>query len=222
MKPTEIYLMRHGQSTGNLQDLFVGQTEAELTELGLKQAEITADYFENVHIDAIYSSDLSRAYHTALATARKKNLPVIPEPGLREIAAGLWEQQPYYGLAEISPEAFRIWLENFGHAYSPEGETVLETQQRLDRTIRKLAEANLGKTICLFTHAVALRAVTAGWIGLTSDTMQQHPYPSNASVTHAIYQNGEITLLEYSRDDFMGDHATRLPENRNLSLEESK
>ena len=40
---TKLYLIRHGQSQGNLLGLFLGHTDMDLTELGYRQAEMAAD-----------------------------------------------------------------------------------------------------------------------------------------------------------------------------------
>ena len=210
MSATNIYIIRHGQSQGNLKDWFVGHSDIELTELGLQQAEMTADFLDGISVDAIYSSDLSRAIHTAQATAKRKNLPVITDPGLREIFGGKWECQEFLNLGTCDRDAFQIWLHDFGNAVCPDGESVLEVQKRVYDTVEGLAKENAGKTICIFSHGVAIRVLTAKWMGLSTKQLHHHPYASNASVTHATYEDGKFTLLEYSRDDFMGDKVTRL------------
>ena len=88
MEKTVLYFIRHGQSEGNLKDLFLGFTDLDLTELGHKQASLAASFFQDVPVDKIYSSDLKRAYHTALHTARAKGLDVHTCQGMREIFAG--------------------------------------------------------------------------------------------------------------------------------------
>lgn len=90
---TTIYLVRHGQSVGNLRDQFIGHTDVELTDLGRQQAEMTAWYLKGIPADHIYSSDLTRAYETACTTAKVKNMPVIKSTGLREINGGQWEEK---------------------------------------------------------------------------------------------------------------------------------
>ena len=62
----KIIIIRHGQSIGNLKRIYLGHTNLGLSELGAEQAEIAARYFKNEKISAIYSSDLDRAYYTAL------------------------------------------------------------------------------------------------------------------------------------------------------------
>ena len=62
---TVIYLIRHGESEGNLKRICLGNTDLGLTEKGREQAEKTAKALSPVDIDAIYSSDLIRAVQTA-------------------------------------------------------------------------------------------------------------------------------------------------------------
>ena len=65
---TRLLFVRHGQSKANLDGVFAGQIDPALTELGCRQAECTAEFIaENYKVDAVYSSDLQRAYQTGLA-----------------------------------------------------------------------------------------------------------------------------------------------------------
>ena len=54
-------MIRHGQSIGNLNRVYLGHTDWDLTELGYKQAELVCEYLKDEKIDIIYSSDLIRA-----------------------------------------------------------------------------------------------------------------------------------------------------------------
>ena len=60
----KIILIRHGYSQGNaFGKAFCGQTDLPLTDIGFKQAKEVCDYvFNNYKVDAIYSSNLSRAF----------------------------------------------------------------------------------------------------------------------------------------------------------------
>ena len=61
-----VYLVRHGESVGNLNKVVLGHTDLSLTDKGREQAALTADYLCEVDFCAIYSSDLKRALETAL------------------------------------------------------------------------------------------------------------------------------------------------------------
>ena len=103
---TTVYLIRHGQSVGNLHDQFIGHTDIELTALGKQQAEITAQYLREIPADRIYSSDLMRAYDTACATAKLKNMTVTKTAGMREIYGGQWEGKRFPTLGTQYKEDF--------------------------------------------------------------------------------------------------------------------
>ena len=92
---TRLIVVRHGQSEGNAKGEFHGQYNSDLTALGHEQAERTAEFIDRYTIDAIYSSDIRRAYSTAKHTADRRGMPIIADTGLREIFAGDWEQMKF-------------------------------------------------------------------------------------------------------------------------------
>ena len=98
---TTLIFVRHGQSQSNLEKRFTGQGNTELTKLGRMQAERTAAFLKDYPIEAVYASDLNRAMDTARPTAQMHGLEVIPDPMLREVNAGLWEEKPYDELLDV-------------------------------------------------------------------------------------------------------------------------
>lgn len=210
---TTIYLVRHGESEGNVQRRFIGHTDIALTDLGRRQAEMTAEYLQDIPVDCIYSSDLQRAYDTACATAKRKNLPITKSMQLREIYAGKWEGISFDGLMQIYPEDFSRWKNDRGNARCTGGESVQEMRQRIAKEVQRIARENPGKTVLIFSHATTIYAFRCHCENISAEEMQGIPLPSNASVTHAEYENGKFRLLEYSIDHFMGELVTALPSN---------
>ncbi len=206
---TEIYLIRHGQSEGNLRDLFLGHTDLDLTELGKKQAERAASYFEKIQVDKIYSSDLKRAYHTSLPLAEKKGLSVTKTEKLREINAGLWEGRPSIELKADFPESSYVWWHDTGLARPDGGESVKELQERVLSAVKEIAEENLGKTVCLFTHFTPIYALKTAFSGAPLSEMKNMPKPKNASVTHIIYEEGKFEIVEYAYNGYLGELESR-------------
>ena len=209
----KLYLVRHGQSTANLNDVFLGQHNLDLTSLGLEQAKITANYLKNIHVDAIYSSDLTRAVDTAEQTAKLLNLPIILEKGLREIDGGLWEEQPFYSLKEKYYDNFVAFTTDIGSSKVDGGESVAELYERFIKTVENISKANDNKTVLIFSHATCIRCFGAFCMGKGLKNMQSVPWPNNASVTEVDYDNGKFTLVKYGYDDFMGQKKTGLSED---------
>lgn len=211
---THLYLIRHGESEANKIDAFAGHSQFDLTEQGRAQAEKVAEYLSTIHVDAIYASDLPRAYRTSLPTAARLGLEVIQTKGLREIDAGTWDGRAFDDLLANDPN-YPTWISNIGHARPTDGESVTELQARVLAELTAIAERHEGQTVFVFTHATPIRTFAAHCAGKTADTMHEIPWMSNASVTHATYEreSREFTMIEYDKHDFMGDLVTVLAKN---------
>lgn len=60
--PTEVLLVRHGQTDSNVTRLYMGWSQEDLTETGYSQAERLAQRLADVPISAVYSRPLKRAH----------------------------------------------------------------------------------------------------------------------------------------------------------------
>ena len=81
---TVLYLARHGETVDNANQILQGQTQGMLNEKGLEQAENLAKSLDGIQIDAVIASDLKRAVDTAEVIAKRRSLPLITTPLLRE------------------------------------------------------------------------------------------------------------------------------------------
>ena len=74
---------------------FTGQSDVSLSPLGERQAEALGRRLAAEKLDAVISSDLSRARATAEAIVRYSRLPITIDQDLREISLGEWEGITY-------------------------------------------------------------------------------------------------------------------------------
>jgi len=211
---TKILLVRHGQSEANNLDVFAGNYDVELTELGHKQAQSTAKYIaENYKVDKVYASDLKRAYKTAEIIAEKFGLEVVAEKNFREIFAGEWEAVKFDELAEKYPEDWNKWRNDLGNSRCTGGESVRELGERVINALKKVAEENDGKTVVIGTHATPVRASQCVLGEYGYDRMMEFPWVSNASVTEVDYVDGKFTLVNIGYDKQLEDLKSTLPAN---------
>lgn len=80
----KIYLMRHGQTTGDIEDRFGGDYEDHLTDLGRNQAKELAQKLFDLKIEKIFYSPRIRAVETAEIVNQIVNIPIEIEDDLRE------------------------------------------------------------------------------------------------------------------------------------------
>ena len=209
-KLTKIYVIRHGESVGNLHRICLGHTDLDLTDLGLKQAECTAEALSEVKFDAIYSSDLIRAVHTAEPHAKIRGLEVKTSDNFRELYFGEWENASVAYLKEEHHEEFMIgWRQNFGTFTAPDGESVVHMAERMAEGLKNIARTHVGGIILVASHAAAIRALWGKISGYKpSEWADAYPFPTNASYSVLECENGVLKPVSYSNDGHLGDLVT--------------
>ena len=200
----KIILIRHGQSIGNLKRIYLGHTNLGLSELGAEQAERAARYFKDEKISAIYSSDLDRAYFTAIPHAKIHKLPIIKTEELREIYMGLWEGVAIDEIRKTQQYEFDIvWRQKFGESTPPGGEKVTDAARRIYNKLISIAKAHDGK-ILVTTHAALIRSLWGLLSGLApSEWGEAYFFPTNASASYLGFDGEKLIPLKYSFDDYL-------------------
>ena len=200
---TEIFLIRHTQAEGNLYRMMQGHWDGDVTPRGWQQIEALAERFRDVHPDAVYSSDLLRAYNTARAHAELRGLEVVPSEQLREVFVGDWEGKlvedilSEYGEAEY----FERWLGDFGNYTFPCGECVWSAGARFEKEIRRIAENHRGQTVLIGSHAAVIRSFWAQISGVCRDRIAEElPFCTNAAYCILELRGDTLVPLEYSCD----------------------
>ncbi|MEI3304771.1 MAG: histidine phosphatase family protein [Dysosmobacter sp.] len=92
---TKLYLIRHAEAEGNLYRIAQGQYNSIITDRGWRQIRALERRFQDIHVDAVYASDLYRTCATASAIYRPKGLELHRRRDLREICVGVWEQKTW-------------------------------------------------------------------------------------------------------------------------------
>lgn len=208
---TKIIMIRHGYSISNDLKFFTGQSDIALTELGREQARLCGEFFKDKKgIDAIYSSDLSRAYDTALEVGKALSLEVIPDENLREIFAGEWEMMPFLEIEAKYPEEYSVWKNDVGRANPVGGESVAAMAQRIEGAVRRIAERHDGGCVVIATHATPIRVICTLSEGFDVADMGRVPWVSNASVSVFDF-DGKFRLIEKNITSHLGELKTDLP-----------
>ena len=208
---TRFIVTRHGQSIANAECRFAGHSDFDLSEVGKRQAELVADYLcKGFKIDAIYSSDLSRAFNTALPTANHLGIEITPMTSLREINAGEWEGRTTAEIQEIYTEDFNVWKNDYAHSRCTGGEATAEVYERAYRTICEIAKENDGKTVYVSTHATLLRSLCLRSQGFSADEANEIPFSHNASICVFDFDGGKLTPVQLNITEHLGDVITKV------------
>lgn len=196
---TKVVIIRHGQSIANAKRVYLGHTDWDLTDEGKRQARVVAEFLRGEQIDAIYSSDLIRAYNTALPHARMRNMEIVRSEQLREIYLGDWEGLSLDDMSRLYPIDFCVgWRQNFGTCKVPGGESVPEAGERFYKEICRIAALHPGKTVLIASHAAVIRSFWGRVAGISADQLNDAvDFPPNASMTTVIFDGEGLVPVAY-------------------------
>jgi len=163
---TFVYLVRHGQTAWNKEEIFRGRADVPLNEMGLKEAELAAEYFRGKRVDAIYSSPTSRAIQTAEKIALVLGLKVAPHSGITDMSFGDWEGRPIKEVEKSDPDRFRLWEEEPHLLKVPGGETLDEVRVRAMAALEEVIASHAQGTVILVSHRVITKVLICAILGL--------------------------------------------------------
>jgi alpha-ribazole phosphatase len=193
---TQLYLTRHGETDWNIKQRFQGHSDIPLNENGRCQAADLARRLAEESIDAIYASNLSRAWETAETIAEHHSCPLIAEPGLREASFGKWEGMTYNEIQASDPEAVQAWHEDMANFAPPEGETPDQLAQRVASAYATINQQHGNdETVLLVAHGGSLQMLIANLLQLSpAHFWQFHLKPCSLSLI-SVYEEGPILNL---------------------------
>ncbi len=199
MKETYVYLVRHGEAQGNVEEFFQGKTDCEISAKGKLQLDALAERFRDISFDALYSSPLKRAYETAEAVNRYHGSEIITREGLTEINAGVFEGVKWSELPVRYPHEYDLWVNDLGHFAAEGSETMNEVYERMKKCVTDIVLENEGKTVVIASHGCALRNYLtfaewgtideigrAGWLDNTAVSLLRYTDPENPEI---IFKN---------------------------------
>ena len=192
---TTVYLARHGESDWNVERRWQGHTDRPLTKRGREQARALAERLQDVKLEAVYASDLRRAWETAEAVAAPRALDVVRLPELREVDVGSWSGCTREECEERFPEAFARWRD--GGSGWEDGESYEEMGDRIVAAIQRLAAAHPDGAILVVSHGGPIRAVHAHALGVDIATHRRAgPVEPNARLSAVSVEGGRIARIE--------------------------
>jgi broad specificity phosphatase PhoE len=152
-KSVRIILIRHGATDWNLQGRCQGATDRPLCELGVRQAKEIAATLSTESVRAVYSSNLTRARHTAELISQPHRLQVMTEEDIRELDHGELEGLTFTEIKENYPGFIDRWRTEPAEIQVPGGEKLIEVAERAWAGLNRIAQRHqLGETVVVVSH----------------------------------------------------------------------
>ena len=162
---TTLYLVRHGETVDNANQIMQGQTQGQLNENGIKQAQQFSDEWKDKPIDVVIASDLKRSIDTARIIAGPHHLEVITTPLLRERDWGSFTGR---FIPDLKGEVWPDDIETLENLLSRAGEFIAYVKQTFP-----------GKKVLAVGHGIINKAIQSVYYQKSMNEIQRM---SNAEV----------------------------------------
>jgi 2,3-bisphosphoglycerate-dependent phosphoglycerate mutase len=197
MNITRITAIRHGETAWNVDTRIQGQLDIGLNAKGRWQAERAGAALATADIDVVYSSDLWRAYDTALSVAKPHALMVQTDEALRERGFGEFQGKTFAEIEATLPEQALLWRKRVPDFAPPGGESLLQLRERVTQCLQRLAEQNLGKHIAIVSHGGVMDVLYRAATGLdlqAARTWDLH----NAAINRLLWNGEHLSLVGWA------------------------
>ena len=206
-----IILVRHGETKWNVEEIFRGRADIELNDVGVRQAELLADYFTETRIEAVYSSPLQRALKTAEIVAQRHNLEVKITSGLEDMDFGVWQGLSLSEVRDKFPVLFVQWQSQPDRVKIPGAESFAVIRQKSLAVVDEVI-ASYDGTVILVSHRVVNKILICALLGL-DDSPFWKIRQDNCGITTFTYHGDQFVLDEHNntsclqslRRDTLGD-----------------
>ena len=166
---TTLYLVRHGETVDNANQIMQGQTQGELNENGVQQAREFSEQWKNKEIDIILASDLKRSIDTARIIAEPHQLEVLTTPLLRERDWGSFTGR---FIPDLKGEVWPDDIESLENLLSRAGEFIAYVRETFP-----------GKKVLAVGHGIINKAIQSLYYQKPMNEIQR-------------MQNAEVRILE--------------------------
>lgn len=175
MTVRQLVMVRHGQTEFNAGSRMQGQLDTELSDLGRAQAVAVAEVLGKRHPLLIVSSDLRRAYETAVVLGERTGSPLVVDERLRETHLGNWQGMTHGEVDAAAPGA-RVEWRNDATWVPHGGESRIDVARRSLPVVAELVESQSDwgadepdRPVVLVAHGGLIAALTAKLLGLPAD-----------------------------------------------------
>jgi broad specificity phosphatase PhoE len=197
---TLLTIVRHGQTSANIDGVWHGSTNTPLTDHGRRQAAAVGAHIEANHrpIAHVYASPLDRAHHTAQAIAEPLDLTPNVDPDLVEYDLGRWEGLSFKTLWEEKKLFENMKKDPDFNPY--DGESPKQVGDRLSGALRRIADRHRGERVVVVSHGGAL-SIAFG-ILLDNDYTRWDRMMKNCAITELAFDPSP-ELVSFNRTDHL-------------------
>lgn len=203
MTPTDIFVVRHGETEYNRLNRIQGRTiNASLNEKGINQSEALNKYFRDRDIGLIVSSSLKRSIETAEIIAGDGDVQMLSFPELDEIHFGTAEGKNIHEIRDQLLELHHQWKSGNLDFALDGGESPKQVWERAGRKVREIISEHPGIPILFVLHGRLIRILISCWLDMGLHRMHKVRH-SNGALNHLVWDGKQFQAVSLHNTDHL-------------------
>lgn len=205
----QLFFTRHGETRWNVENRLQGRLNSDLTENGIRDAELLGKRLSTIDFDVVYASPSKRAVETAKLIMEDRMVPLKTDDRLMEIHLGSWEGRTTLEIQQSEPELFHFYQEK-PTLFKGTGESFEDVKKRVESVLMDLELKHPTGHILIVTHGVVIKVLQTILKERSLDRVWEPPYIEGTSLSIVKLVEGKRSLV--LEGDITHKEAVRLDE----------
>jgi alpha-ribazole phosphatase len=190
----ELILVRHGETESNRNGTYLGWTDADLNEAGLRQAELLRSKLADEPVSGFFCSPLKRAAKTAEIINREHNLDIVYKDNLKERSFGIWDNLTWEEISGKYPSEYELWKGDWAGYRMENGESAVQVYGRVTAFVDELTALSNHGVFLIVTHLGCISAILAYLLGMGMEGAWRFRV-DNGSLTRIVINDEKYAYL---------------------------
>lgn len=200
---TKIFIVRHTETVGNIEKRLTGRQDYEVTEHGKELINKLTKELENIKFDKIYSSPSKRAIKTIKPLSILNKIEIEEKEELSEMYFGIYDGWKWEDVNKIQPE-IKENQNRINEIYGiDQQESMEQVAERMYNCITKIVSENIGNTILIASHGVAIEAFIRKILKKTFNEEREKFCQYNVAINELEFEDGKYNILQLANIEYL-------------------
>lgn len=193
---SKIFIVRHTETIGNIEKRLTGRQDYEITDKGKILVQQLTQKLKGIKFDKVYASTLGRAKKTVEQLAELNGLDIEPKEELCEMYFGIYDGWKWEDVNKVQPEIKQNQNKTNEILGIPKQETTEEVANRMYNCILGLGQQNIGKTILVCSHGVAIEAFLRKIANVPFKYEREKFCQYNVAINELEFEDNKFSILQ--------------------------
>ncbi|MBI2195550.1 MAG: 2,3-bisphosphoglycerate-dependent phosphoglycerate mutase [Candidatus Levybacteria bacterium] len=183
-----IFIIRHGETTDNKEQIFSGKRDVDLTEKGTREAKEIGEELKDEKITKAYQSSQLRSKHTLdlVLDGYHSDIQIFTDDRIRERDYGDLTGKSKIETEQQNPKMYKLWHRSYD-VPPPNGESIKDVETRVMSFLYDLLpKLSPSDVVLISAHGNSIRPMRKYFEHLTNEEMSRFEHEPGKIYTYTV------------------------------------